>query len=134
MTAPLRLAPIAPPPLPSFVKARPGTLPGTGPVTLGQSRGFSLDLARTESMNPSTRAASPLVERRRDAVADHITHVGAVHSREKSLQSASAAGDVGGDDTEVFTAAQKADLAFHLLMEIRNKLMEAYREVQQIQI
>lgn len=42
----------------------------------------------------------------------------------------------GGDvnESEVLTAVQKADLAFRMLLQIRNKLMDAYREVQQIQI
>ena len=42
----------------------------------------------------------------------------------------------GGDvnEAEVLTAVQKADLAFRMLLQVRNKLMEAYREVQQIQI
>lgn len=42
----------------------------------------------------------------------------------------------GGDvnDAEVLTAVQKADLAFRMLLQVRNKLIEAYREIQQIQI
>jgi flagellar hook-basal body complex protein FliE len=35
---------------------------------------------------------------------------------------------------EVFTAVRKADVAFTLLMEMRNKLVEAYREVQQMRV
>lgn len=35
---------------------------------------------------------------------------------------------------EVFTAVRKADVAFSMLMEMRNKLVEAYREVQQMRI
>jgi flagellar hook-basal body complex protein FliE len=35
---------------------------------------------------------------------------------------------------EVFTAVRKADIAFTLLMEMRNKLVEAYREVQQMRV
>jgi len=38
------------------------------------------------------------------------------------------------NEAEVLTSVQKADLAFRMLLQIRNKLMEAYREVQQIQI
>ncbi|MEM9645519.1 MAG: flagellar hook-basal body complex protein FliE [Planctomycetota bacterium] len=38
------------------------------------------------------------------------------------------------NEAEVLTAVQKADLAFRMLLQVRNKLMEAYREVQQIQI
>ena len=42
----------------------------------------------------------------------------------------------GGDvnEAEVLTSVQKADLAFRMLLQVRNKVIEAYREVQQIQI
>ena len=42
----------------------------------------------------------------------------------------------GGEvnEAEVLTSVQKADLAFRMLLQVRNKLIEAYREVQQIQI
>lgn len=42
----------------------------------------------------------------------------------------------GGDvnEAEVLTSVQKADLAFRMLLQVRNKLIEAYREIQQIQI
>ena len=36
--------------------------------------------------------------------------------------------------SEMFLAIQKADLAFKTLMVIRNKLMEAYREIQQMRL
>ena len=35
---------------------------------------------------------------------------------------------------EVFSAVRKADVAFSMLMEMRNKLVEAYREVQQMRV
>ena len=35
---------------------------------------------------------------------------------------------------EVFAAVNKAGIAFDLLMEIRNKLLDAYREINQIRI
>ncbi len=35
---------------------------------------------------------------------------------------------------EVLTAVNKADIAFDLLMEVRNKLTDAYREIQQMRI
>ncbi len=42
----------------------------------------------------------------------------------------------GGDvnQAEVLTAVQKADLAFRMMLQVRNKLIDAYRELQQIQI
>lgn len=35
---------------------------------------------------------------------------------------------------EVFTASRKAGVAFDLLMEIRNKLLDAYTEVKQMRV
>ena len=35
---------------------------------------------------------------------------------------------------EVFTAVRKADVAFSMLMEMRNKLVDAYNEVQQMRV
>lgn len=35
---------------------------------------------------------------------------------------------------EVFAASNKAGIAFDLLMEVRNKLLEAYREMQQMRV
>lgn len=36
--------------------------------------------------------------------------------------------------TEVFVAARKAEVAFSLLMEIRNKLVDAYQELQNMRV
>lgn len=36
--------------------------------------------------------------------------------------------------TEVFTTARKAEVAFTLLMEIRNKLVDAYSELRQLRV
>ncbi|MEM9083187.1 MAG: flagellar hook-basal body complex protein FliE [Planctomycetota bacterium] len=39
------------------------------------------------------------------------------------------------DDLEqVLMATQKADTAFRMLLQVRNKLMDAYQEVQQIRV
>ena len=35
---------------------------------------------------------------------------------------------------EVFSAVRKSEVAFGMLMEMRNKLVEAYREVQQMRV
>jgi len=35
---------------------------------------------------------------------------------------------------EVFTAVKKSELAFQTLLQIRNKLMEAYDEIKQIKV
>jgi flagellar hook-basal body complex protein FliE len=35
---------------------------------------------------------------------------------------------------EVLTAVQKADIAFRMMMQIRNKVVQAYQEVQNIRV
>lgn len=36
--------------------------------------------------------------------------------------------------TEVFVATRKAEVAFNLLMEIRNKLVDSYEELRQLRV
>ncbi len=42
----------------------------------------------------------------------------------------------GGDTSpaEVLTAVQKADMAFRMMLQVRNKLVQAYQEVQNIRV
>ena len=59
-----------------------------------------------------------------------------VNQMDKQAQSAIATGLAENDLTqaEVFTAVKKADLAFRTMLQIRNKLMEAYNEVKQLRM
>jgi flagellar hook-basal body complex protein FliE len=41
-------------------------------------------------------------------------------------------GDV--DPAQVLTAVQKADLAFRMMMQMRNKVLEVYQQVQDVRI
>jgi flagellar hook-basal body complex protein FliE len=42
----------------------------------------------------------------------------------------------GGEvsEVEVFTSVQKADMAFRMLVQVRNKLVQAYEEINSIRI
>jgi flagellar hook-basal body complex protein FliE len=51
---------------------------------------------------------------------------------DKAVETMFTGGDVS--PAEVLTAVQKADLAFRLTMQMRNKLMEVYQEVRDIRI
>jgi flagellar hook-basal body complex protein FliE len=47
------------------------------------------------------------------------------------------AGALTGDDytqAEVFTAVKKADLAFRTMLQIRNKILEAYNELKDLRM
>lgn len=50
----------------------------------------------------------------------------------RAVESLATGGDV--NPAEVLTAVQKADLAFRMTMQIRNKLVQAYQEIQNIRI
>ena len=56
----------------------------------------------------------------------------AQHQADRAMESLFTGGDV--NPAEVLTAVQKADLAFRLLMEVRNKVLQAYDEVRAIQL
>ncbi len=51
---------------------------------------------------------------------------------DKAVEALAAGEDVS--PAQVLTAVQKADIAFRLMMQIRNKLMQAYQEIQNIRI
>ncbi|MDX8404791.1 MAG: flagellar hook-basal body complex protein FliE [Mariprofundus sp.] len=40
----------------------------------------------------------------------------------------------GGNTSETLLAIQKADLSFQMMMGVRNKLVDAYREVSRMQV
>ena len=59
-----------------------------------------------------------------------------VNSMQQDADSAVEQLMTGGDvnPAEVLTAVQKADLAFKLMMQVRNKLQTAYDEIQAIRV
>ena len=54
------------------------------------------------------------------------------HDADQAVEAMFTGEDV--NPAEVLTAVQKADLAFQLTMQLRNKAMEVYREIRDIQI
>ena len=59
-----------------------------------------------------------------------------VNSMQQAADRAVEALSTGQDvnPAEVLTAVQKADIAFRLMMQIRNKIVQAYQEVQNIRV
>ena len=54
------------------------------------------------------------------------------HHADTQIQELLTGGDV--NQAEVFTAVQKADMAFRMLVQVRNNLMAAYEEINNIHI
>jgi flagellar hook-basal body complex protein FliE len=69
----------------------------------------------------------------KDMLTDSIQQVNTMQlEADKAVETMFSGGDV--NPAEVLTAVQKADLAFRLTMQMRNKLMEVYQEIKDIRI
>jgi len=51
---------------------------------------------------------------------------------DKAVETLMTGGEV--EPAEVMTAVQKADLAFRMMMQMRNKMMQVYQEVKDIRV
>jgi flagellar hook-basal body complex protein FliE len=69
----------------------------------------------------------------KDYFLDSISEVNSMQSdADRAVETLMTGGDVS--PAEVLTAVQKADLAFRMMMQVRNKLMQAFQEVRDIRI
>ncbi len=69
----------------------------------------------------------------KDFLLDSIQEVNAMQQdADRAVENLMTGGDV--NPAEVLTAVQKADLAFRMMMQIRNKMVQAYQEVQDIRV
>ncbi|MDA1053678.1 MAG: flagellar hook-basal body complex protein FliE [Planctomycetota bacterium] len=64
---------------------------------------------------------------------DSLDHVNSMqHDANHAVEQLATGEDVNA--AEVLTAVQKADLSFRMMMQIRNKLVQAYQEIKEIRI
>jgi flagellar hook-basal body complex protein FliE len=69
----------------------------------------------------------------KDMLVDSIQQVNSMQlEADHAVETMFTGGEV--NPAEVLTAVQKADLAFRLTMQMRNKLMEVYQEIKDIRI
>jgi flagellar hook-basal body complex protein FliE len=69
----------------------------------------------------------------KDMLVDSIQQVNSMQlEADQAVETMFTGGEI--NPAEVLTAVQKADLAFRLTMQMRNKLMEVYQEVKDIRI
>ncbi|MFZ5832855.1 MAG: flagellar hook-basal body complex protein FliE [Planctomycetota bacterium] len=69
----------------------------------------------------------------KDFLLDSIREVNAMQVQaDQAVEQFATGGDV--NPAEVLTAVQKADIAFKMMLQVRNKLVQAYEEVQAIRI
>ncbi len=78
-------------------------------------------------------AGEPVGPSFKDMLVDSIQQVNDMQLQaDQAVETMFSGGDV--NPAEVLTAVQKADLAFRLTMQMRNKLMDVYQEIKDIRI
>jgi len=84
--------------------------------------------------------SAPTTSRKQENEGDFATTLEqAWRSLDQGIKSADRASEAfaagsGGDVHEVLILTEKADLSFRLATAVRNKLLEAYREIMRIQV
>lgn len=63
-----------------------------------------------------------------------IEHVNDAQSQAKELSTAFESGDTSVELPEVMVALQKANISFQAITQVRNKLLNAYQEVMNMQV
>jgi flagellar hook-basal body complex protein FliE len=101
---------------------------GAGGVNFPQSPG--VNGIGPAGNNPLEQTDGPSFK---DYLLDSIKQVNSMQQdADKAVETLFTGGDV--NPAEVLTAVQKADIAFRMLMQIRNKLVSAYQQIQDIRI
>lgn len=63
-----------------------------------------------------------------------VNHVDALHKTSSQLATAYEKGQAGVDITDVMIASQKASVSFQAMLQVRNKMVEAYRDVMNMPV
>ena len=82
---------------------------------------------------PSQPAATPDGKSFKDVLLESLDQVNRLQQEAAQGIEKVATGETD-NVAEVFSAVRKSEVAFSMLMEMRNKLVEAYQEVQQMRV
>lgn len=83
--------------------------------------------------NPAGQTEAAGASTFKDFLVDSIKEVNSMQQAADRAVEKLAAGE-NVNPAEVLTAVQKADIAFKLMMQMRNKMVQAYQEVQNIRV
>ena len=100
-----------------------------------QAQAFGGTQALIANDQPSINKPSTIQGPRfNDVMAQAVNKVNEVQQASKAMSNAYLQGDSGIDVTDVMIASQKASVAFESMVQVRNKLVEAYRDVMNMPI
>ncbi len=81
----------------------------------------------------SPQPTSPASPSFKEFLLDALDHVNSMQQEaDHAVEQFATGEDINA--AEVLTAVQKADLSFRMMMQIRNKLVQAYQEIKEIRI
>jgi flagellar hook-basal body complex protein FliE len=85
---------------------------------------------------PDTAAAPQAAEGTSSFKNYLLDSIGEVNSMQQAADQAVEKLVTGGDvnPAEVLTAVQKADIAFRMLLQVRNKIVQAYQDIEAIRV
>ena len=95
-------------------------------------RGIDLNLPKGTPVSP----AGPTGAQKGDFNTHLKNAMGEVNGLQQQAEQAiqQLAGEGKGDLQETMIAIEKADVSFRLMMQIRNKVLEAYQEIMRMQV
>lgn len=89
--------------------------------------GTELKLNKAEQVNPSQSEFSTMFK-------DALSHVNALQQETGAMRTAFEMGDKNVSLAQVMIASQKSSLAFEATVQVRNKLVEAYKEIMSMPV
>ena len=93
----------------------------------------SSSILQTSTLGKAPAAPAAEGESFKDFLLNSIQEVNSMQqAADQAVEKLASGGDV--NPTEVLTAVQKADIAFRMMMQMRNKIVQAYQEVQNIRV
>jgi flagellar hook-basal body complex protein FliE len=101
----------------------------TTPIQFNSSQ----PLASFAELTQGSKTAGKDVNQFAQLMLESIGHVNAMQQdANQAFELLTTGGDIQA--AEVLTSIQKADMTFRLMLQIRNKLMQAYQEIKEIRI
>jgi flagellar hook-basal body complex protein FliE len=92
-----------------------------------------LELPRMPSISEGAGRATQPETSFKDFRLDAIDQVNAMQQdADQTVEQLLTGGDV--NPAEVLTAVQKADLSFRMMLQVRNKLLQAFQEIKEIRV
>lgn len=91
----------------------------------------SRDVSPQEKLNTSDQAAAPSFS---NMFSQALNQVNEMQKTSGALQESYIRGDSGVDITRVMVASQKASIGFQAVVQVRNKLVEAYKDVMNMPV